>query len=114
MWVISSPASTVTLSSVSPDSLLVTTPVIYAIPPLKSPNVSGLDGASCITTIFPDCTAPSTGAKVTVNSAAVSANSELLVNTGEKAALLLIMLLMVRSVAPILATTIVTLAEVSG
>ena len=114
MWVISPPASTVTLSSASPDSLLVTTPVIYAIPPLKTTNVSGLDGASCITTILPDCTPPSIGAKVAVNSVAVSANTVLFAKTAEKAALSLTTLLIVKAAVPMFAITIVMLADVVG
>ena len=94
--------------------MLVTTPFIYAIPPLKSASVSGLDGASYNKIILPYSALPSVGENVTVNSVAVSANNVLLAKTGEKTALSLTTLLIVVPTAPMLATTIVALAEVFG
>ena len=77
--------------------------------------MSGLDGASCVNIITPDCTLPSEGVKVAVSSVVASANTVLLVKTAEKAALLLIKLLNVRASVPIFDTTIVMLlCDVDG
>ena len=57
---------------------------------------------------------PSGGINVTVSAVAVSANTVLLVNTAEKAALSLIKLLNVRASVPMFDTTIVMLSDVDG